>query len=481
MSFLNNLIPAFAMSCLFLSGCTAQRIETGSPDHMALLANDYNALYAPATGEQQEIALSLQDALDFAAAANLDSRVSALEVLSKDDDITLARLQALPQLSAKRSRLGRNNEGASSSRSVITGNQSLEPSFSSDRYRTVDELALNWDVIDIALAVAQSRIAKDEAQIAAQRHDKVMQTIARDVASSYWRAYAAQESREKTASLLSRTDEALSALDTAMRKKYLSASQSAEFRSALLEQARTLRAQDRELAAAEIELKSLLSLPQNTELFLTSKPDHSASEAQNLLQEDMDLLEFEALRQRPEITESVIQGNIDRQNTRNEILRSIPGANIFFSHNNDTNSFLQDDSWMSYSASIAQNVMALFTAPARIRTSQNREELGEARRLSLMAAVLTQLHLSRHALQTALDEENYASLAAQTAADQGRAASARKSIGTIGGPDALASELAAQNARIEALKAQALLQESLATLTMTLGRKPSNLSNAAEG
>lgn len=473
-----NIIPALALSCILLSGCTAQRIETGSPEHMALLANDYNAIHAPAGGAQEEYTLSLEDALEWAAAANLDSRVSALEVLSKEDDIDLARLQALPQISAKRSRLGRDNEGASSSRSIITGNQSLEPSFSSDRYRTTDEISLNWDVIDVALAVAQSRIAKDEVMIAQQRHEKVLQTIRRDVTSAYWRAYAAQESRTKTTEILSRADTSINSLESAVRQKYISAAQAAELKSDLISQARSLRARDQELAAAEIELKSLLSIPRSAALVLTSRPDKAHESARGLLQADIGALEMEALRQRPEITETVIQGNIDRQNTRNEILRTIPGANIFFGYNTDSNSFLQDGNWFSFSGTIAQNVTSLFTAPARIRTAENREELGEARRVSLMAAVLTQLHLSRHALQAALDEEKYTGSAAASASDQERAARAQKSVGALAGPYALSKELAAQNARIEALKAQSIVQESVATMFSTLGRSPATAQGA---
>lgn len=475
-----NIIPALALSCILLSGCTAQRIETGSPEHMTLLAQDYNALRSPSAGPQEEYTLSLDDALEWATAANLDSRVSALEVLSKEGDIDLARLQALPQLSAKRSRLGRDNEGASSSRSIITGVQSLEPSYSSDRYRTTDEISLNWDVIDIALAVAQSRIAKDEAQIAQQRHEKVLQTIRRDVTSAYWRAYAAQESHAQTADLLGRADNALSALEDAVRHKFISATQAAEITNEIITQARSLRAQDQELAAAEIELKSLLSIPPPARLTLTSRPDQGNRGAKSLLGADITTLETEALRQRPEVTETVIQGNIDRQNTRNEILRTIPGANVFFSYNNDTNGFLQESSWLSFSGTITQNLTALFTAPARMRAAKNKEELGEARRVSLVAAVLTQLHLSRHALQATLDAEKYASRAATSASDQARAARAQKSVGAIAGPQSLSKELASQNARIEALKAQASVQESLATMVSTLGRKAVR-SHAAEG
>lgn len=467
MGHIKHIIPVMTASCILLCGCTAQRIETGSPEHFSQLAQDRAQVYD--TEIPTEFALGFEEAQNIAIAQNLDARVAALEALGKEDDIDLARLQAMPQLSARRNYFGRSNEGASSSRSVITGNQSLEPSFSSDRYRTTDEISLNWDIIDIALAVAQSRIAKDETLIARERHQKVLQNISRDVTSAYWRAHAAQQSHKETKALLEKSKNYMADLGNASRQKLISATRAADFQRDLLQQTQTLRNLERELSTAEIELKSLLSIPQDTQLYLTSSPANYRGEIKTLLEKDINALEVQALHNRPEVTETIIQSNIDAQNTRNEILRTIPGANIFFGYNNDTNSFLQDSSWMSFSGTIAQNLTALFTAPTRIRTAENREDLGQARRISLVAAVLTQVHLSRHALQSALDEAQASRDALNVAEEQGRAARAQQSIGMGKSAETLPAIIEAQNARIQALKAEAQLLETHATFLNTLG------------
>lgn len=463
----SNLLVALC-ACSFLISCTADRVTLDTPEHKAQLEKDYAQTQDLAL--PQSLELSIDDALQRGLDANLDARVSALETLSKEDDIDLARLQALPQMQIQASRLGRNNEGASSSRSLLTGNQSLEPSYSTERFRTTTEMSLSWNMLDSMLAVAQTRIAKDEALIARERHDKVLQNIQRDIYNAYWRAKAYQDTKIRTENLIQQTQNHLDKIDLAKRQKLLSATQAASLKNGFSQQYQSLTSLHNDLSLAEIELKSLLSLPQNTALTLVSEADTNQAEIDRMLGADLASLEEEALLNRPEMRETYLQKNIDRQNIRNEILKTLPGAELFFASNRDTNQFLADSDWLSYSASLTQNLISLFTLPARKRAAENIETLGDARRVSLTAAVLTQVHLSRHRLQTALDEYEDAKLGSEIGLELARADSVRHTEGLSSLSNSLPAILQGQAERIRALQAEAEIQDALGSLYNSLGR-----------
>ena len=451
-----------------MSACTANRVELGSADHMEILKADREN--SADRSSPEKLHLSYHDALKRAIAQNLDARVSALEALSKEDDIDIARLQAMPDFSISGTAYGRSNKGASSSRSIISGNESLEPSYSTERYHNTREISVSWNTLDLILAVAESRIAKDEAIIARQRHAKVLQNIERDVHAAYWQAFAHQKTVNETEELLDRVQKQLGNVKKAHKENLIAASKAADLQNEIQQQKTSLDAVNKDLSYAEIELKSLLSIPQDTKLILTSKPDKKNKIVKSLLSAELAALEEEALVKRPEVNETILQKNIDAQNTRNTILRTVPGADLFFASNRDSNEFLYDKDWLSFSASISQSLSALFTLPARHRAAKNIEELGDARRLSLAAAIITQVHLARHRLDLAQQNYKQAEESYRIAREQARKAKAQKSLGLESGNVALPKTLQAQTLKIQSLQAHAEMQDALASLLNTLGR-----------
>lgn len=455
-------------ACSVLISCTADRVALNSDEHKAQILRDVENTQDKTI--PKNIELTAEEAVEIGIVTNLDARVSALEVLSKQDDIDLAKLQALPDLKLSGSYLGRNNKGASSSRSLNTGNQSLEPSFSTEQHRRTAELSANWNLLNLALAIGQARITKDEALIAKERHEKVLQNIQRDVYSAYWRAKAYQDTKNKTQNLIHQTKEHIDNIELASRQNLLSATETARLKNGFMQQYTTLSTLHNDLYLAEIELKSLLSLPQDTDIKFTSELDTHKTQIKTLLNKDLVDLEREALLNRPEMRETIIQKNIDKQNVRNTVLQTIPGAELFFGANRDTNKFLADGDWLSYSATLTQNLISLFTLPVRKRAAENVETLGDARRVALAAAIMTQVHLARHRLQTALDEYEDAQKSGAIAKELARAEEQRHKEGLSSLSDSLPIMLTAHADRVRALQAEAEVQDALASLLNTLGK-----------
>jgi outer membrane protein TolC len=122
------------------------------------------------------------------------------------------------------------------------------------------------------------------------------------------------------------------------------------------------------------------------------------------------MLEQIALENRPEIKEIGYQKRINRYESKAAILELLPGLDLEFGKNYNSNSFLFNNDWLSYGARISWNLINLFKLPATNRLLDSREKVLDAQRLSIAMAVLTQVHVS-------LAQYEYAKREFATAAD----------------------------------------------------------------
>jgi multidrug efflux system outer membrane protein len=455
------------ITVLALAACSAPPSELGSAPHRAQILEDRAATQNFTHG--QIISLSIEEALELGIQTNMDARVSALEYLSAQDDVTLEKLQAFPSVKYALTRSGRSNSGASSSMSAATGLQSLEPSISSEQYRTLRDLDVNWNLIDVAAAVMQSRSSADRAGIAEERHRKVLQNIRKDVYVAYWRAQADQETHKQTLSLLGSMDAQYDNLNTAVEEKLISRGEGERIKSELRKRRTELEELQSEASSAVIELQGLLSLPYGADLDLTTKTQDLSGAMNAATSKDAETLELIALEQRPEMHEAFLEQNISARDTRLEILRTIPGAELFFGMKNDTNRFLEDRKWASFSAAIVQNITELVTLPARYRGAKNQEELSRARHLAKATAVMAQVHLARHSLIYARRQYENAKDAEQGARYTGFATQKSALAGQSSAQESLLARLDAHMAYIRSRQAYAAMQDAYASLILSLG------------
>lgn len=454
---------------LILGGCANDYARLDSPEHQQIIEADHQTIHAQ-SAEQQSIKLSMDEALARALEYNLDARVSALEVLSRQHQVSLEQLKAFPGITLSTGYQGRSNLGASSSKSVLTGRQSLEPSVSTEQHRRVGDLGINWNLIDIALAAMQTGSAKDQTVIAQERHNKVLQTVERDVYGAYWRAYAAQQSDNQARSLIAQGEKKLRQIDKARSENLLSKTQAAQSREALEKSLKTLHTARANLSQSDLQLKSLLNYPPETKLVLTSRPKTYLKKARQLAKQNAETLEIAALENRPEMRESIAKRNIALRDTRMEVVKTFPGIKLFAAYNWDSNQYLQDNRWQSFSATILENITSLITAPARYRYAKNVETIEEARRTSLAAAIITQVHLSRMRLASALDIADASGREAATAEQIAASERARQKEGFSSGVDAIIARIEALNANMGAMQDMAEAQDAAAGFMTSLGQ-----------
>jgi len=461
-------ITGLFLFAICLSGCSASDVALDTSSHAGLIEKDLAELQT-ASGENDVYRLSLQDAIDRAMEKNLDARVAALESLVQDKNVTLEKLKALPSVEVSTTYQGRSNDGATSSRSVITGQESLEPSQSTEKNRRTAELEMNWNLLDSVLAFIDARTAQDETRISLERQKKVMQNIRRDVTSAYWRTAAYLQSRQETEKLLKAIENQNELMNQAVSASLLSGQEAAKRKAEILRQKQELLTTQQNLKLAEIELKSLVSIPLEAQLVLEDNPGQVNPNVHDFLSRDIETLEELALLNRPEMREEILQKNISMRNTRRQIAETFPGVELFLSLNYDSNEFLEDHTWAQYSTSLVQSILDLITLPVRYDQAKKEELLSDARRQALTAAILAQVHIGYTRL--ALAQENYD--AAQEVYQLNRkiaqASAQEKQTGFVSGEQVLLAELQMHSAYMQSLQQMAALKDAQASFVNTLG------------
>ena len=461
-----SLVASLAMLCL--GGCAGPAVKLDSSEHQALLKADRTQ--AEQGARQQKISLTLDQALERGVRANLDARVAAMEILIQQKEVTLEQLKALPALNASVGYVGRSNDGSSSSRSIQSGLQSLEPSQSSDRDRRTASLELNWNLLDVALAYTDAKKAGDEARVARARHEKVIQNIQRDVYAAYWRAYAYQATRADTGSLIADAESQIGKINEAVSKRLLSADAAGDQIAQLSDRVRTLNELEEQLNLSGIELKSMLALPLDAELALSS-PENYSGNYKSLLNQNLEAQEWEALKNRPEIREEILQKNLTLRDSKREILTTFPGLELFAGANYDTNSFLSDSTWLNSSAKIVQSLISIFTLPTRLEAAKNKEALADARRQALVAAVLAQTNIARQRLLSREQVLQNSAGSLKAAGSKASLLAHKKATGFAPGATVLQAKLEQQIEVMRNQMARADLQDSYAAYMNTLGRR----------
>ena len=380
----------FAVSVLALAvtGCAVktQPIEPGVSEQraksdLASMFKNQEALQGP---------LTLHEAMARAVKYNLEARLKIMEEALAQRQVDLATFDMLPRMAMSAGYAGRSNVSASSSQSILTNTQSLEPSTSQDRDRDVADLTMVWNVLDFGVSYVNAKQQGDQRLIVQERRRKVVQTIIQDVRSAYWRAVAAERLLAQIDALMARVDQAKANSQQLGEQRLGDQIATLNYQRALIEATRQLEEQRRALSLAKTELGALINLAPGSKLTLASSNDYSVPE----LKVDLATLEQQALASRPELREQDYQARISAAEVRKSMLRMLPGLEFSAGGHYDSNSFLSNQSWADYGVKITWNLFNVISAPAAINVAKAGEQVVEARRQAMSMAVLAQLYVA---------------------------------------------------------------------------------------
>lgn len=388
-----RILNSTILCALLLTACSPPSGPVQAQAVQETVRADREKVYKhPAVGET----LKIEDALTRALRYNLDTRVADLDELIAADDVTLERLNALPSVSAKIQRVGRNNPGGSSSFSLLTGTQSLQPSISTDQYRNTQLLNVEWDLLDAGIAIGRGRSAQDRTLIAQERRRKVYHGVVQDTYAAFWRVAAAQMALPKIDDLLTQIDAETKTIDEQIKEGIVPLEEARTGKSMLIDKRQQLMTMKQGLMLSEIELKTLIDYPldQPIALDLGGKDWLSAGSLPQI-DESIDKLEDTAFINRPELREEILNKRITKLDMKMTILETLPGAELVLGFNHDSNSFLAYKSWIDGVIGLTQSINKIITAPARYDRAKKSDELADRRRQALVAAIITQVHVAK--------------------------------------------------------------------------------------
>lgn len=384
----SRLTAVWGAASLILAGCSITPRPLVDADRQAEAVADL----AAARAGQQPLAgpLTLDEAFARALAYNLDRRVKLFEEAVAQDDVDLSRYDLLPRILSNAGFLTRSNVDASSSRSVITGLQSLEPSTSSDRLSFNADLSASWNILDFGVSYFNARQTADRRLIAEETRRRVVNTLYQDVRRAFWRAAAAQQLEREVGEAIKSARTALADSRTIEQEGLRAPVDALRYQKAVLELLGQLEIVQRELATAKIELASLVNLPPGTRYALAI-PQHRGVDA---LRVPVEQLEQTALLRNPDIREAAYNKRITVDEAHKALLKLLPGLTFTYGPHYDSNSFLVNNSWFGGAIQLSGNLVNLVTLPHRMQAADNAEALADLKREAISLTVIAKLHLA---------------------------------------------------------------------------------------
>jgi outer membrane protein TolC len=335
--------------------------------------------------------IDLYEAIARALKYNLDQRVELMQQALRQRELDLASYQGLPALVAGSGYAGRDSYAASSSYSIVSHRQSLEPSTSQDRNSVLADVSLSWNILDFGLSYVRARQAADQVLIQSETRRKVLNRLVEDVRTAYWRAVTSERLAARLAGLERKAQNAIADSRKLFADRQTSPVAALTYERELVEIKREAERIQGELSLARGQLAALMNIPPETPFRLVAPTREATPRLPGAKSRELVRV---ALENRSEMREIVYRLRINEKEADAALLELLPGLNVFLGANADSNSFLYNSNWVSWGAKASWNLLKLFQYPAKSDMIGAQDELLRTRGLAVAMAVMTQVHAS---------------------------------------------------------------------------------------
>ncbi len=366
------------------------------------IVQDRAAMYA----EQEPVRapIGFHEAVARALKYNLDYRLKLMESSLAKNLVDVTQHEMLPKLVAGAGYTSRNNDSGGTSIGIETGQETLSPSTSEQRYHRLADLDLTWSTLDFLVAYERSQQKADEVFMAEERRRKVMQNVVQDVRNAYWRALGAQKLIKQVNQLLEQVDAAIKTTRTAEERGLIPRQESLTYQRALLDAMSIMATRRQDLELARSELAALMTLPPGTQFEL----QETAEEALPAATFDLAKLELTALENRPEIMEEWYRKRVSENDIKIAKAELWPNLSVSLGTHHDSNDYLYNNDWNDAATRVSWNLLGLLKAPALNKAQENQNNTSDMRRLSLSMAVLTQVRVAAQRYTLANEQLRFA-------------------------------------------------------------------------
>lgn len=400
-----SCIRLIVVSCfpLLLAACgTVTPVAFTQDEIKDRVSTDRLNIYAnqePVTGP-----ISFHEASARALKYNLDYRLKLMENALAQSLNDVADYEMLPKLVASAGYASRNNDSGGRSIGIEDRVESLRPSTSQERDRSLAGLSFSWNALDFGVSYYRAQQKADQYLMAEERRRKVAQNVLQDVRNSYWRAMGAQKLLGRVDSLLERVNKALAQAKQVEKEGLMPQSQVLSYQRALLDAVNllTLRRQDLELARAE--LTALMSVAPGTEFTLMDEKETALPATP----QNFDKLERLALERRPEIMEEWYRKRVTENDIKAAKVLLWPNISLDAGVSYDSNKYNYNSTWIDTGVRVSWNILKLTQYPALKRAHKTQNDTDDLRRMALSMAVLTQVRVGVQRYELALSELKFA-------------------------------------------------------------------------
>lgn len=371
-----------------LGGCAVQPTALTDEERQATLRTDRQVMHA----EQEPLQgpVTPEEAMARAIKYNLDHRVKLMEEALSQRQLDFSHTDLLPRLAVSAGYSGRSNELASSSQDVVTRQQSLVPSTSTDKELGTTDLTLAWNVLDFGVSYFGARQQADRVLMAAERRRKVLHLLMQQTRQAYWQAAGAQVLESRIEPVLQLARQALQDSRQVEIEKLRSPLEALHYQRQLLDLVRQLESVRDELAQAKPRLAAIMNLQPGQAYTVAQAASLDAPQLTMALPQ----MEEQALLRRPELVEAQYQERIGVLETRKAMARLLPGVEVGLGEHYDSNSFLVHNQWGDVGLRVSWNLLNLLNAGTIRGLAQAQADLAHQQRLALNMAVLTQVHVA---------------------------------------------------------------------------------------
>jgi outer membrane protein TolC len=378
-----------AALCALLGGCAVTPKPLTDDDNRAAVRR---SLERVAAGQEPIAApIGLYEAMARALKYNLDYRVELMTQALRQSEVDLTRYDLLPQLAANAGFTSRSNDAGASSRSLLSGRESLEPSTSTERTVTTSDLTLSWDILDFGLSYVRAHQKADESLAAMEQRRKVANRIIEDVRTAYWRAVSAERLLGKMKELETSVLEALEESRSLEKRGATAPLAALTFQRELIQIRAELQRLQRDLVVAKRQLGALMNVPPDQDFQLALPARVSVPARLDMAPRDMMV---NALFYRPELRDVRYRARINQRELDAVLLRALPSLRAVAGLNYDSNHYVYNHDWVGVGARASWNLINVFRYPAHRQAVENQQALLEQRELALTMAVMTEVYVS---------------------------------------------------------------------------------------
>jgi outer membrane protein TolC len=454
-------------AALLLSACAVTPNPLQKDELLSIVQQDRLAAgkdMAPVTAP-----ITLSEAIARALKYNLDHRAKLWEQALAVGQLDASRFDMLPKMMANLGYDHRSN--SANTYSTVNDKPSTTPSdVSADQTHTGKDLGLSWNVLDFGLSYYTANQNADRVLIAQERRRKALHTLIQNVRTAFWRAASAEKLANEVRDTIKMAETAFAQSRQISEGRGKAPADALRYQRNLLENLRTLETLERELAAAKIELASLLNLPPGAQFTLAEPGGILANPGPIKL--GIERMEEMALDQNPDLRENAYNTRIAAVETRKAILKLFPNLSLNYAGKRDDNSFLVNNSWSEAAVRINWNVLNLLSGPAQIEVAETAVKVSEAKRMTVQMAVLTQVHLAARQYDTALRLYDRSHTISQVDSELLGYAAGGVAAQTKGEQEMIAARTASILSLVRRYQALAQVHEAAGKLEATLGLEP---------